>query len=142
MAASLVKYAEPWGPRVALEFEMACVLVIEDNPANMKLAVVLLEKVGHEVLQARDAEAGLRLARDRQPALVLMDIQLPGMDGLAATRLLKNDAATAHIKVLALTALAMSGDEDRIRCAGCDAYLAKPLRYQALWRELARLLPN
>lgn len=121
---------------------MACVLVIEDNPANMKLAVVLLEKVGHEVLQARDAESGLRMARERQPALVVMDIQLPGMDGLAATRLLKKDAATAHIKVLALTALAMSGDEDRIRYAGCDAYLSKPLRYQALWRELARLLPN
>jgi two-component system, cell cycle response regulator DivK len=119
---------------------VARVLVVEDNPANMKLAVLLLEQAGHEVLQARDAEVGLQLARTQQPALIVMDVQLPGLSGLAATQQLKADNATAHIKVLALTALAMSGDEQRLRQAGCDAYLAKPLRYQQFQREIARLL--
>jgi two-component system cell cycle response regulator DivK len=111
---------------------MARVLVIEDNAANMKLAVFLLELRGHEVLQATDAEEGLRLARELQPALVLMDLQLPGMDGLAATRLLKADPATRAIKVVALTALAMVGDRERIEAAGCDGYVLKPLSYKHL----------
>jgi two-component system cell cycle response regulator DivK len=105
------------------------VLVVEDNPANMTLAVFLLESVGHRVLTAVDAEAGLTLARDEQPDLILMDIQLPGMDGLEATMLLKEDDATRAIPVIALTALAMKGDEARIRAAGCDAYIGKPMRY-------------
>jgi len=111
---------------------MACVLVIEDNAANMKLAVFLLEQKGHEVLKATDAEEGMRLAHQRLPALVLMDLQLPGMDGLAATRLLKADPATRAIKIVALTALAMVGDRERIEAAGCDAYVAKPLSYKQL----------
>jgi two-component system cell cycle response regulator DivK len=111
---------------------MARILVIEDNAANMKLAVFLLEQKDHEVLQATDAEEGLRLARELQPALVLMDLQLPGMDGLAATRLLKADPATRSIKIVALTALAMVGDRERIEAAGCDAYVAKPLSYKQL----------
>ena len=109
---------------------MATVLVVEDNPANMKLAVLLLQSVGHTVLSATDAEAGLTLARDRRPNLILMDMQLPGMDGLEATALLKQDEATRAIPVIALTALAMKGDEERIRAAGCDGYIAKPMRYQ------------
>jgi two-component system cell cycle response regulator DivK len=82
------------------------------------------------VISATNAEAGLTLARDEQPHLILMDIQLPGMDGLAATVLLKQDAATRAIPVVALTALAMKGDEARIRAAGCDGYIAKPLAYR------------
>ena len=109
---------------------MAKVLIIEDNPANMTLATFLLQSAGHSVLAARDAETGLTLARDEQPDLVLMDIQLPGMDGLEATALLKRDAATSEIPVVALTALAMKGDEERIRAAGCDGYIAKPLAYR------------
>ena len=109
---------------------MAKVLIVEDNPANMTLAVFLLESAGHTVLSATDAEAGLTLARDEQPDLILMDIQLPGMDGLEATALLKRDDATRAIPVIALTALAMKGDEERIRAAGCDGYIAKPLAYQ------------
>jgi two-component system cell cycle response regulator DivK len=109
---------------------MAKVLVVEDNPANMTLAVFLLQSVGHSVLSALDAEAGLTLARDEQPDLILMDIQLPGMDGLEATALLKQDDTTRAIPVIALTALAMKGDEERIRAAGCDGYIAKPMRYQ------------
>jgi two-component system cell cycle response regulator DivK len=109
---------------------MATVLVVEDNAANMKLAKFLLESVGHTVISATDAESGLTLARDRQPSLILMDIQLPRMDGLEATALLKRDDATRAIPVIALTALAMKGDEERIRAAGCDGYMAKPLAYR------------
>jgi len=116
---------------------MAKILVVEDNPANMTLAVFLLQSVGHQVLSATDAEAGLRSARAEQPDLVLMDIQLPGMDGLQATLLLKKDPATRDIPVIALTALAMKGDEERIRAAGCDGYIAKPMRYQEFLATIA-----
>lgn len=119
---------------------MARILVIEDNPLNMKLAVFLLEQQGHQVRQATDAEQGLRIAHEQMPQLILMDVQLPGMDGLAATRLLKSNAATRGIKVIALTAFAMSGDEEKIRGAGCDAYLAKPINYQEFQSLVTQLL--
>jgi two-component system cell cycle response regulator DivK len=119
---------------------MATVLVIEDNPANMTLAVFLLQSAGHAVITATDAEAGLTLARDQQPRLILMDVQLPGMDGLEATRVLKRDAATRAIPVIALTALAMKGDEERIRAAGCDGYIAKPMRYREFLAIIATRL--
>jgi two-component system, cell cycle response regulator DivK len=109
---------------------MAKVLIVEDNPANMTLATFLLQSAGHTVLSAKDAETGLALARVEQPDLVLMDIQLPGMDGLEATALLKSDPSTRAIPVIALTALAMKGDEQRILAAGCDGYIAKPLAYK------------
>ena len=109
---------------------MAKVLVIEDNAANMKLATILLQSAGHTVLGASDAETGLTLAREEQPGLILMDIQLSGMDGLEATKLLKQSDATQGIPVIALTALAMKGDEERIRAAGCDGYIAKPVGYR------------
>ena len=107
---------------------MARVLVVEDDPANMRLAEFHLQAAGHLVLSATDAEAGLTLARDEQPDLILMDIQLPGMDGLAATAVLKQGSATRAIPVIALTALAMKGDEERIRAAGCDGYISKPMQ--------------
>ena len=116
---------------------MATVLVIEDNAANMKLASFLLESVGHTVLAATDAEAGLTLARGHHPTLILMDIQLPGMDGLEATTLLKADDRTRAIPVIALTALAMKGDEERIRAAGCDGYIAKPFAYAEFLEAIA-----
>jgi two-component system, cell cycle response regulator DivK len=119
---------------------MAKVLIVEDNSANMTLAVFLLKSVGHTVLSATNAEAGLTLARDEQPNLILMDIQLPGMDGLEATALLKRDDATGAIPVIALTALAMKGDEERIRAAGCDGYIAKPMRYQDFLTTIAAQL--
>ena len=109
---------------------MARILIVEDNPTNMTLAVYVLESAGHAVLTATDAEAGLALARSALPDLILMDIQLPGMDGLEATAHLKEDAATRAIPVIALTALAMKGDEERIRAAGCDGYIAKPMNYK------------
>jgi len=119
---------------------MAKVLIVEDNPANMTLAVFLLESAGHAVLIARDAEAGLILAREQQPDLILMDIQLPGMDGLEATVLLKGADATRGIPVIALTALAMKGDEERIRAAGCDGYIAKPMGYREFLAAIATQL--
>ena len=109
---------------------MARILIVEDNPASMKLAVFLLESAGHSVITATDAEAGLTLAREERPHLILMDIQLAGMDGLEATALLKRDESTRAIPVVALTALAMKGDEARIRAAGCDGYIAKPPEYK------------
>ena len=119
---------------------MATVLVVEDNPTNMTLAVFLLESAGHTVLTAPDAELGLAMARASHPHLILMDIQLPGMDGLAATVLLKQDDATRTIPVVALTALAMKGDAERIRAAGCDGYIAKPLAYKDFLTTIAAQL--
>jgi len=119
---------------------VAKILIIEDNPANMKLAVLLVRNAGHTALCAVDAETGLTLARADQPQLILMDIQLPGMDGLAATRLLKKDSATAAIPIIALTSMAMKDDQEKTKVAGCDAYIAKPLRYQELYAAIDALL--
>jgi two-component system cell cycle response regulator DivK len=119
---------------------MATVLIIEDNPANMKLTSLLLCNAGHTVLCAVDAEIGLTLARDDQPDLILMDLQLPGMDGLAATALLKRAPATAAIPVIALTAMAMKEDREKSKAAGCDAYIAKPVRYKELYAAIDILL--
>lgn len=119
---------------------MGKVLIVEDNPANMTLAVFLLTSAGHTVLSATDAEAGIKTARTEHPDLVLMDIQLPGMDGLQATTVLKSGAETSSIPVIALTALAMKGDEERIRAAGCDGYIAKPIRYQEFLKAIERQL--
>ena len=116
---------------------MATILIVEDNPANMKLAIFVLEQAGYRVLSAVDAELGLTLAREQHPDLIMMDVQLPGKDGLAATALLKQDETTRSIPVIALTALAMKGDEARIRDAGCDAYIAKPMRYQEVLATVA-----
>jgi len=120
---------------------MSRVLIVEDNTANMRLALFLLESAGHTVLSAVNAEAGLTLARDEKPDLILMDIQLPGMDGLEATMLLKEDDATRAIPVIALTALAMVGDEARIRAAGCDGYIGKPMRYKEFLAAINTYLP-
>jgi two-component system cell cycle response regulator DivK len=119
---------------------MPKILIIEDNPANLTLATFLLQSAGHSVLSAKDAETGLTTAREEQPDLILMDIQLPGMDGLEATALLKSDRATSDIPVIALTALAMKGDEERIRAAGCDGYIAKPLAYRDFLTTIAAQL--
>lgn len=119
---------------------MATILVVEDNPQNLKLAQLLLQKGGHTVLAADSGESGLNVARAQLPALILMDVQMPGLDGLTATRMLKQDPMTRHIKVVALTALAMKGDAERILAAGCDAYLAKPFQYNELMAVVTRVL--
>ncbi len=121
---------------------MARVLVVEDNPANLKLITLLLTKADHTVLSAVDAETGLISARTEHPDLILMDIQLPGMDGLAATALLKKDPQTAAIPVIALTAMAMKEDQTKSEIAGCDAYIAKPLRHREMYGAVEKLLAN
>jgi len=115
---------------------MLRILVIEDSPVNMALTVAILENAGHTVLQADHAAEGLEAARREQPDLVLMDIQLPDIDGLAATRMLKSDPRTSHLPVIALTAFAMKGDEDDTRAAGCDGYVTKPIRYKEFLAEM------
>lgn len=106
---------------------MAKVLVVEDHPANMKLAVLLVQKAGHQAISAMDAEEGIAAARREVPDLILMDIQLPGMDGIAATGILRKDPATRGIKILAVTSFAMKGDEEKILASGFDGYIAKPI---------------
>ena len=120
--------------------ETKTILVVEDNEMNMKLMRAVLRLGNYRMLEAADAETGLELLRSERPDLILMDIQLPGMDGLAATALLKQDPATATIPVIALTALAMKDDKEKTLAAGCDAYIAKPLRYQELYAAIDTLL--
>jgi CheY-like chemotaxis protein len=103
------------------------VLVIEDNPLNLELVTDLLQAGGHIVWQAQTAEEGLRLARENLPDVILMDLSLPGMDGLAATKALRAEPATERVPIIALTAHAMRGDEETALNAGCDGYLAKPI---------------
>ncbi len=103
------------------------VLVIEDNELNMKLVKSMLQLEHNQVLEAEDAERGIQLAREHLPDLILMDIQLPGMDGLQATRIIKNDEMLTNIPVVALTSYAMQGDEQKAIAAGCTGYIAKPI---------------
>ena len=103
------------------------VLVIEDNRLNLELVTDLLEDGGYIVDQARTAEEGLHMAHEALPDVILMDLSLPGMDGLAATKALRADPATGHLPVIALTAHAMMGDEKAALIAGCDGYMAKPI---------------
>jgi two-component system cell cycle response regulator DivK len=106
---------------------MVKVLVIEDNPVNMELVTDLLETRGHEVQQAGTAEEGIETAKRRRPDIILMDIALPGIDGLTATGLLKQNPQTKSIPVIALTAHAMHGDAEKAMAAGCAGYITKPI---------------
>jgi len=117
------------------------VLVVEDNEANMELATDLLEVAGFEVLQAPTAEIGIKLARSQIPDLIVMDVGLPGMDGLEATTVLKADATTQAIPVLATTSHAMRGDQEKALAAGCDGYITKPIDTRTFADTVRRLLP-
>lgn len=103
------------------------VLIVEDNELNMKLFHDLLEAQGYDTLQTREGLSALTIARDSRPDLILMDIQLPEISGLEVTKWLKEDEELAQIPVIAVTAFAMKGDEDRIRQGGCEAYISKPI---------------
>lgn len=103
------------------------VLIVEDNELNMKLFNDLLEANGNTTLRTRSGVEAVALARDHKPDLILMDIQLPEVSGLEVTRWLKEDEALKHIPVIAITAFAMKGDEEKIRQGGCEAYLSKPI---------------
>jgi CheY-like chemotaxis protein len=116
------------------------VLIVDDNKTNLKLASDVLAFDGYEILKASDAESAQEIIRQTPPALILMDIALPGMDGLALTRLLKSDELTRHIVVVALTAFAMKGDDARAREAGCDGYITKPIDTRSLPNAVAGYL--
>jgi len=116
------------------------VVVVEDNRVNMKLISLLLHSAGYEVISAFNAEDGLQLISTEMPALVLMDIQLPGMDGLDATRVLKASPSLAHIPVVALTSYAMKGDEEKMLAAGCDGYMPKPFHHREFLAMVERMV--
>jgi two-component system, cell cycle response regulator DivK len=118
---------------------MARILIIEDSPANMKLAVLLLNSAGHSPLQAENARKGIAMAQAEKPDLILMDMQLPDMDGMEATGIIKATAETAHIPIVALTASAMKGDRERILAAGCDGYVEKPIDFKTFLAEINTL---
>ena len=103
------------------------ILIVEDNELNMKLFSDLLEAHNYETIQTRDGMSALDLAREHNPSLILMDIQLPEVSGLAVTKWLKEDEDLRKIPVVAVTAFAMKGDEEKIREGGCEAYIAKPI---------------
>jgi len=117
-----------------------CVLVVDDHPPSLKLARVLLGASGYEVLTAGDAEEALSVLAETRPGLVLMDIQMPRVDGLALTRQLKADPRYREIPIVALTARAMRGDDLAARAAGCDGYVAKPIDTRTLPSFVARHL--
>ena len=117
--------------------ENKTILVIEDNELNMKLVRSLLKIGNYTILEAVDAESGIKLAREKNPDLVLMDIQLPGMDGLTATRILKADR---EIMIIALTSHAMEGDEKKVKEAGCDGYITKPIDTRHFLQQVSKYL--
>ena len=116
------------------------VLVVEDNELNMKLFHDLLEAHGYNILQTKDGMDALRLAREHKPDLILMDIQLPEVSGLEVTKWIKEDDDLKSIPVIAVTAFAMKGDEEKIREGGCEAYIAKPISVTNFLETVQRFL--
>ncbi|MRG72896.1 response regulator [Alphaproteobacteria bacterium HT1-32] len=116
------------------------ILIVEDNELNMKLFNDLLQAHGYETLQSKDGKEALKLARDNMPDLILMDIQLPEISGLEITRMLKEDPGLKHIPVIAVTAFAMKGDEEKIREGGCEGYIAKPISVANFLETVASFL--
>ncbi len=114
------------------------VMVIEDNEINMKLVRSLLEIGKFNIIEAVDAETGLEIAQEKQPDLILMDIQLPGMDGLEATSRLKANPSTKHIPVIALTSYAMDSDKEKAQEVGCDGYISKPINTRTFLKEIEK----
>ena len=118
----------------------ARILVIEDNPLNLELVRDILTAEGYEVLEAADGASGVALAALERPALILMDLQLPRLDGLEATRLMRADPRLAGIPILAVTAHAMKGDDDKAREAGCDGFITKPIQVREFAATVADFL--
>jgi len=114
------------------------ILVIEDNDRNRKLVKILLEANNYEVVEAKTGEEALAYLQDDKPDLILLDIQLPNMDGLTLTRILRSNQKTKDIPIVAVTAYAMKGDKERVLGAGCDAYISKPIDT----RELPMIVAN
>ncbi len=120
---------------------MAVILVVEDNPMNMELVTDLLHMHDHEVIQTTSGSEMLAQLKERTPDLILMDIQLPGMDGLELTRIIRSDPATKELPIVALTAHAMKGDEQRILEQGCSGYISKPIETRIFLDTVAKFLP-
>lgn len=118
----------------------ARILCVEDNPQNMRLVRKILKHQGFEVLEAEDGQTGLNIAREQRPDLILMDINLPDIDGLECTRILKGEDGLTDIPIIALTANAMYGDRERSLEAGCDGYISKPVSKALLTEEISRFL--
>jgi two-component system cell cycle response regulator DivK len=118
----------------------ALILIVEDNPKNLKLIRDILQFRGYTTLEAETGEAGITLAREWQPALILMDVQLPGMDGRTATKALKVDPSTRQIPVIAMTAFAMKGDRESLLADGFDGYISKPINTKELPQVIERYL--
>ena len=116
------------------------VLIVEDNELNMKLFHDLLEAQGYDTLQTREGLHALELARNHRPDLILMDIQLPEISGLEVTKWLKEDEELSHIPVIAVTAFAMKGDEERILQGGCEGYISKPISVPHFLETIARYI--
>ena len=119
-----------------------CVLIVEDNELNMKLFHDLLEAHGYATLQTKDGMEALKLAREHRPDLILMDIQLPEVSGLEVTKWIKEDEELKSIPIIAVTAFAMKGDEEKIREGGCEDYLAKPISVTKVLQAVQRFLNN
>jgi CheY-like chemotaxis protein len=118
------------------------ILIVDDNATNLKLVAYLLRANGYQVDTALDAESAIEAIGVRRPDLILMDIQLPGIDGLELTRRLKADPVTRDIVIVAVTAYAMKGDQDKAMAAGCDDYITKPIDTRALPEAIARHLAS
>jgi two-component system, cell cycle response regulator DivK len=120
----------------------ARVLVVEDNPLNLKLVRDVLLSAGFEVVEARSGEEGVAQARARTPDVILMDLQLPGIDGTQAMRMIKADPAATDVPIVALTAFAMADDRERALRSGFDGYLSKPISVRDLPRQISEFLPE
>ena len=120
---------------------MANILIIEDNEQNLYLATFILEKHGHTVSAARDGEHGIQLAERIRPALILLDIQLPVMDGYAVAAELRRNPALAQTPIVAVTSYAMAGDRERVLAAGCNGYIEKPINPETFMNEALSFLP-
>ena len=120
----------------------AKILIIEDNEQNLYLTTFILEKSGYEIIQAREGGEGARLAAEAEPDLILLDIQLPGMDGYAVAKALRSNPALAGVPIVAVTSYAMAGDRERILAAGCTGYIEKPINPATFVAQVAAHLPD
>ena len=116
------------------------ILIVEDEPRNMKLLHDLLQRFGYEIIEASDGEQGVKIAGEKIPDLILMDIMMPKMDGLEATRIIKADEKTKYIPIIALTSYAMKGDREKTIEAGCDGYIAKPIDIKEVLKAIEHFL--
>jgi two-component system cell cycle response regulator DivK len=116
------------------------ILVVDDDPANLKLATAVLENAGHQVQQATSAESALRMITAEPPQIVLLDVRLPVMDGLTLAGLLRKDESTSNVRIVACTADVMQGAEERALAAGCDGYIAKPINVRTLAQQLTKYI--